>query len=145
MLCGAIAFSLQDPLMICKMCILAIRPTKELSVSTHDKKYCIIKCLLSIVYTNVSCSVQNVVNKLSLTVLSLSNSFWAFHMQCLRISWYIKLWHPTIVPLFIGGQAGNIRARFEKMATEGAEVGAVLDRICCLFYTGSRGMRYRYL
>ena len=26
------------------------------------------------------------------------------------------------------------------MATEGAEVGAMLDRICCLFYTRSRGI-----
>ena len=30
---------------------------------------------------------------------------------------------------FIGGQAGNIRARFEKMANEGAEVGAMVDGI----------------
>jgi hypothetical protein len=28
-----------------------------------------------------------------------------------------------------GGQAGNIRARFEKMATEGAEVSAMPDGI----------------
>lgn len=27
---------------------------------------------------------------------------------------------------FVGGQAGNIRARFEKMATEGAEVGTYI-------------------
>ena len=46
--------------------------------------------------------------------------------------------------MFIGGQAGNIRARFEKMATEGAEVGAALDGIH-LFYTAhleSEGLRY---